>query len=60
MKRKGDDPGDNAEKRKRQFEDSRGLSERPELPLDEDVEGEPAAPANGDKEKENDRGGKAE
>jgi hypothetical protein len=45
MKRKGDQDrsrGDNAERRRRQFEDSRGLWGRPELPLDE--EGEPDTP----------------
>ena len=41
MKRPGEEdrpPGGNAERRRRQFEDSRGLSERPELPLEEEPE----------------------
>jgi hypothetical protein len=55
MKRKGNEyrgPGDNAERRRRQFEDSRGLSDRPELPLDEDGEDEADAPPDGDESKE--------
>jgi hypothetical protein len=59
MKRRGEKdrgPGDDAERRRRQFEDSRGLSDRPELPLDEDAEAEPEKPS--DKgENEDDRGG---
>jgi hypothetical protein len=34
---KGGPPGGNAERRRRQFEDSRGLSERRALPLDEET-----------------------
>jgi hypothetical protein len=34
---KGEPPGGNAERRRRQFEDSRGLSERRALPLDEET-----------------------
>jgi len=39
MKKQGEPEG-GPEKRRRQFEDSRGLSDSPELPLDEDVEPE--------------------
>jgi hypothetical protein len=59
MKRKDDqnrEPGDNAERRRRQFEASRGLSGRPELPLDEDGEDEPDTPPDGGEEREKDDG----
>jgi hypothetical protein len=62
MKRKDDqnrEPGDNAERRRRQFEASRGLWDRPELPLDEDGEDEPDAPLDGDETKERGDGGGA-
>jgi hypothetical protein len=37
---KDEPPGGNAERRRRQFEESRGLSERRELPLDEEETGD--------------------
>jgi hypothetical protein len=60
MKRKGNEdrePGDNAERRRRQFEASRGLSERPELPLGGDGEDEPDTLPDDGEEKEKDDGG---
>jgi hypothetical protein len=63
MKRKGeqDRGGDDAEKRRRQFEDERGLSDRPELPLDEDVEENvpPPPPASDEEGGKEGGGGKA-
>jgi hypothetical protein len=49
------------EERKRQFEDQRGLSDSPELPLDEDVEPEADADEKEkDKEKEDESEGGSE
>jgi hypothetical protein len=62
MKRSGDQdqgPGDNAERRRRLFEDSRGLSGRPELPLDGDGEDEPHTPPDDGEGEEKDDGGRA-
>ena len=61
MKKRGEPEG-GPEQRKRQFEDSRGLSDSPELPLDPDKEPDEAEKpepdaAEKDKEKEDDSEG---